>query len=76
VFDELKERLLLIHVLFSKLSKSFEVHIESSGFPIGVVLMQNKHLITSENKKLAKAQLRWRIHNKQLFVVVSCFKTR
>lgn len=75
MFDELKERLLLIHVLFSKLSKSFEVHTKTSGFPIGVVLMQNKHPITFENKKVSKAQLRWRTHNKQLFLVVSCFRT-
>lgn len=75
MFDELKEILLSIHVLFAKLSKSFEMHTEASGFPIGIVLMQNKHSITFEIKKLAKAQLRWPTHNKQLFVVVSCFLT-
>jgi hypothetical protein len=54
--------------------KPFEMHMDVSGFVIGGVLMQKGHLITFNSKKLAWAQLKWPIHEKELFTVVSYLK--
>jgi hypothetical protein len=59
---------------FPNFAKPFEVHIDASGFVIGGVLMQEGHPITFESVKLVGAQLRWPIHEKILFVVVSWLK--
>jgi hypothetical protein len=50
------------------------MHTNASGFRIDEVLMQEGCPITFENRKLAKAQLRWPIHKKELFAIVSCLK--
>jgi hypothetical protein len=55
-------------------SKPFKVHTNASGFAIGGVLMQDGHPITFENKKLVGAQLRWPMHETELFVLVNCLK--
>ncbi len=60
---------------FLHFSKSFEMHINASGFTIGAMLMEDRHPITFESKKLMRAQLKTQIHKKKLFIVVSCFKT-
>jgi len=36
--------------------------------------MQERHLITFENKKLAGAQLRWPTHKKESFAMMNCLK--
>jgi hypothetical protein len=56
VFDLLKGKLSSSPMLrFSDFVKSFEVHIDASGFAINGVLMQEGHPITFESKKLAGA---------------------
>jgi hypothetical protein len=37
-------------------------------------LKQKGHPIAFKNKELTRAQLKWPIHEKELFVVVNCFK--
>ncbi len=74
-FNFLKGKLLLTLVLqFLDFAKLFEMHMDVSGFVIGAVLMQEGHLITFENKKLVGAELRWPIHEKELFVVMHYLK--
>ncbi len=71
----LKERLFTSPTLkFIDFTKPFEVHIDTNKFAIIGMLVQEKHPITFENKKLVKAQLRWPTHEKKLFVMASCFK--
>jgi hypothetical protein len=55
-------------------TKPFEVHTNASGFAIGSVLMQEGHIIAFECKKSTGAQLKWPIHENELFVVESCLK--
>jgi len=56
VFDLLKMKLLSTLMLqFLNFKKPFEVHNNANGFTIGKVLMQEKHPIAFESKKLARA---------------------
>jgi hypothetical protein len=76
MFKKLKEKLSTAFMLkFLEFSKSFEMHINARGFTIGGVLMEDRHPITCESKKLMRAQLKRQIHEKNLFIVISCFKT-
>jgi hypothetical protein len=51
VFEKLKERFLLIHVMeFPNFSNPFKVHTNVSGFAIEGVLIQDGHFIVFENK--------------------------
>jgi hypothetical protein len=52
MLKKLKEKLSTTLMLkFLDFSKSFETHINASGFTIGGVLVENKHPITFESKK-------------------------
>ncbi len=63
MFEELKVRLSITFVLkFLVFSKPFNVHIKSSGFVVGGVLMQEGHPVAFESKKLVGAQLRLPTH--------------
>jgi len=59
---------------FSDFGKPFKMHTNASGFTTNEVLMQEGCPITFEKRKLAWAQLRWPIHEKELFAIVSCLK--
>lgn len=52
----------------------FEVHTNASDFAIGRILIQKGRSMAFENKKLSESQLRWLIHEKDLFAVVYCLK--
>ncbi len=54
--------------------KPFEVHINVNDFVISKVFMQDGHRITFENKMFCGMQLRWQIHQKELYIVVCCLK--
>jgi hypothetical protein len=45
-----------------------------SGFAIARILMQERHPIALENKKWVRAQLRWLIHENELFMVINYLK--
>jgi hypothetical protein len=59
---------------FPDFIKPFEVHIDTNEFVIKCVLMQKGHPIAFKSKKLTGAQLKWPIHEKELFAMVSYFK--
>ena len=74
-FNELKRLLSTAGVLkYPEFDKAFEVHTDASDFAIGGVLMQDGHPVAYESKKLTGCQLRWPIHEKELYVVVHCLK--
>ncbi len=60
---------------FLVFTKSFKVHTNVNNFTIDSVFMQDGHSITFGNKKLLRAQLRWPIHEKELYAMVNCLKT-
>ncbi len=73
-FEDLKEKISSTVLKFLNFTKSFEIHIDTNVFIIGGVLRQEGPLITFETKKLYGAQLRWPIHEKELYVIISCLK--
>jgi hypothetical protein len=60
---------------FLDFTNLFEVHTNASDFAIRAIFMQCGHPNAFENKKLYGAQLRWVAHEKELYVVMCCFKT-
>ena len=40
-----------------------------------MILMQHRHTVAYESRKLHENQLRWLIYEKKLYAVVCCFKT-
>jgi hypothetical protein len=64
-FQEIKLALVSSRVLrYPNFDEPFEVHMDTSGFAIGGVLMQGGQLVAFESKKLTGSQLRWPIHEK------------
>ncbi|KAK3008879.1 hypothetical protein RJ639_015414 [Escallonia herrerae] len=55
-------------------SKSFEVHTDTSDFALGGVLMQECHPVAYESRKLNKAECRYTTHEKELLAVVHCLR--
>ena len=49
---------------YPEFDKEFEVHTDASGFAIDGVLMQDRHPVAYESRKLIGSQLRWPIHEK------------
>jgi hypothetical protein len=59
MFKKLKEKISTTLTLkFLDFSKSFEMHINASGFTIESVLMEDKHLITFESKKIDESPIK------------------
>jgi hypothetical protein len=72
----LEKKTLICSVLkFLDFTKSFEIHKNASDFVIKEVFMQCEHPNTFESKKLYGPQFWWVAHEKELYVVVCCFKT-
>jgi hypothetical protein len=71
-FETLKGILVKVQVL--KLP-DFEIHFDASHFVIGGVLIQEGKPVTFENKKLSETERRWPTHEKEMWVVIHCFKT-
>nr|CAN64786.1 hypothetical protein VITISV_014071 [Vitis vinifera] len=56
-------------------TKVFEVHTDASDFAIGGVLMQERHLIAFESRKLNDAERRYTVQEKEMTAIVHCLHT-
>ena len=53
-------------------TKTFEIHTDVSDFAIGGVLMQEKHPIAFESRKLNEAERRYTVQEKEMTAIVHC----
>ena len=53
----------------------FEVHMDASDKVIGGVLVQEKHLVAYESRKLNDAKQKCLAHEKEMIFVVHCLLT-
>ncbi|MCF8704065.1 hypothetical protein L3055_11050, partial [Corynebacterium sp. MC-02] len=56
-------------------SRPFEVHTDASDFAIGGVLMQNRHPIAYESRKLNETERRYTVQEKEMTAIVHCLRT-
>ena len=56
-------------------TKVFEVHIDSSNFAIGEFLMQDRHSIIFESRKLNNTERRYTVQKKEMTVIIQCLHT-
>ena len=74
-FEDLKQALMKDPVLaLPDLGKAFEVQTDASDFAIGGVLLQEKHPIAFESRKLNEAERRYTAQEKELLAVLHCLR--
>ena len=56
-------------------TKVFEVHTDASDLAIGRVLMQDRHSIAFESRKLNDTERRYTVQEKEMTVIVHCLCT-
>ena len=56
-------------------TKVFEVHMDASDFAIGGVLMQDRHLIAFESRKLNDSKRQYTVQEKEMIAIVHCLHT-
>ncbi|XP_070020233.1 uncharacterized protein [Nicotiana sylvestris] len=56
-------------------AKTFEVHTDASDFAIGGVLIQDKHPIAFESRKLNETEQRYTVQEKEMTTIVHCLRT-
>ncbi len=59
---------------YSTLTK-IEIHSDTSDFAIKRILVQDVRPVAFESKKLSEMVRRWLTHEKEMWVVIHCFKT-
>ncbi len=75
-FETLKGILVKASVLkLLDFNKDFEIHFDAFEFAIGQVLVQNGRLVTFKRKMLNETKQREPIHEKEMWVMIHCFKT-
>lgn len=73
-FDKLKELMTSCLVLaLPNFSKSFELHCDASGEGVGAVLMQDKHLIVFEIRKLRGLERSFSTCDKEMLAIMHAF---
>jgi hypothetical protein len=76
-FETLKIILVKAHVLkLPNFDKDFEIHFDAFDFAIGKILVQDGRLVAFENKKLSEIERKWPTHEKKMWAVIYCLKTR
>ncbi|WCJ29454.1 Transposon Tf2-6 polyprotein [Euphorbia peplus] len=74
-FENLKSAILEKPVLaLPDMSKPFEIQTDASNFALGGVIMQDRHPIAFESRKLNQAEQRYTTHEKELLAVVHCLR--
>ena len=56
-------------------TKVFEVHTDASDFTIGGVLMQDRHPIAFESRKLNDTERRYTVQEKEMIAIIHCLRT-
>nr|XP_033508465.1 uncharacterized protein LOC117273398 [Nicotiana tomentosiformis] len=56
-------------------AKTFEVHTDASDFAIGGILMQDKHPIAFESRKLNETERHYTVQEKEMTTIVHCLRT-
>jgi hypothetical protein len=75
-FETLKRILMKAPVLkLFDFDKDFEIHFDASNFAIGGVLVQDGRLVAFNSKTLNETKRRQPIHEKEMWVMIHCFKT-
>ncbi|KAL0317578.1 UNVERIFIED_CONTAM: Gag-pol polyprotein [Sesamum angustifolium] len=70
-FDNVKRAMVIDPVLaLPDMSKSFVVETDASDFILGGVLMQDRHPVAFEIRKLKNVERHYPVHEKELLVVV------
>lgn len=76
VFDKIKRVISSEPVLkLLNFTKTFEMYINALDYVLGSVLVQERHPITFESKKLKDAEQRYSSHEKEMTFVVYCLDT-
>ena len=55
--------------------KTFKIHMDASDFAIGGVLMQDRHPIAFESRKLDEAEWPYMVQEKEMMAFVYCLRT-
>lgn len=70
-FDKFKELMTSCPVLaLPDFSKPFELHYGAFGEGVGVLLMQDKHLISYESRKLRGPERSFNIYDKEMLTIM------
>ena len=56
-------------------TKGFEVHTDASDFAIEGVLMQDRHPIAFESRKLNDTERRYTVQENEMTAIVHCLRT-
>ncbi|XP_070020708.1 putative mitochondrial protein AtMg00860 [Nicotiana tabacum] len=56
-------------------AKTFEMHTDASDFAIEGVLMQDKHPISFESRKLNEMKRRYTVQKKEMTAILHCLRT-
>ena len=75
-FEDLKKNVIKEPVLaLLEHTKVFKVHTDASDFAIRGILMQNRHLIAFESRKLNNIERRYTIQEKKITAIIHFLHT-
>ena len=56
-------------------TKVFEIQTDASNFAVGGILMQDRHLIIFESRKLNDIERHYMVQEKEMIAIVHCLLT-